>query len=119
MIAVCKPACLDDKGLEAPGKRGGVRGRARRDVAFAIAFGARDSLPASLLGPIEMVLLLQPGTIQTSSTGLMPSGLAQVPVNVPEVSAWWGTAVPLQVVVLHAATLTFRLGNGRDLLFVP
>jgi hypothetical protein len=86
---------------------------------FALAYGARDFLDASLLGPIEMVLLLQPGTIQTSSTGLMPSGFAQVPLNVPEVAAWWGTAVPLQVIVLHTFTLTFRLGNCRDLLIVP
>jgi hypothetical protein len=49
----------------------------------------------------------------------MPSGFAQVPLNVPEVAAWWGTAVPLQVIVLHTFTLTFRLGNCRDLLIVP
>lgn len=92
------------------------------EVWIAYLADARGWLDLTTIGlPFDMVLLLDPGpAFRSYSVGqIPPSGFQTVVAGRPTDPALTGLTFPVQILSADLGTLTFRLGNLREVVFLP
>ena len=71
--------------------------------------------------PIDMVLLLDLGTIVSVDSGILPpSGIVKVDIGpLPPLQPFWGMGWPIQVITANGTLSQFRLGQVRRFVIFP